>query len=81
MRIDCVSRQCEKDEIEKVNKTLEQNKRRLFFKDKLILTSSALSQAYASLNAGKTDEAEKQFQALLKTYEKTLIMAHSPEPT
>ena len=54
--------------LEKVNKTLEDANLELSRKDKIIETSSAVSQGYSLMNAGKLDEAEKQFQTLLKTY-------------
>ncbi len=66
LRLEAVAK---KDELEELNKTLEQKNADLLRKDVVIGTSSALSQAYALKSAGKIDEAEKQFQALLKVYE------------
>jgi tetratricopeptide (TPR) repeat protein len=58
-----------KDEVEKLNKTLLATNAELSRKDKIIETSSAVGQAYALINAGKLDEAEKLFLELLKNYQ------------
>ena len=66
LRLEAVAKS---ETLEKLNKTLEDANAELVRKDVVIGTSSALSQAYALLSAGKIDEAEKQFEGLLKIYE------------
>ncbi len=56
-------------QIEEVNKTLEEKNLELSRKDMIIETSSAVSHAYSLMSSGKLDEAEEQFESLLKTYE------------
>jgi TolA-binding protein len=56
-------------ELEKTNETLKKKNDELENKEKQIVQSSTLTQAYVALGSGKLDEAEEKFRSLLKGYE------------